>query len=98
MEPSYVFCEQLTDGRLSFLGMNPRIEKLMEVKENEKRGKLEKKRETDVSDEQLTVQWHRIRGQFDVPQRQPKKSQYRKTKGEEGEPMEKKQKFLKPVD
>lgn len=98
IESSYTFCEQLTDGRLSFQGMNPKIEKLMEAKESEKRAKTEKKQETDVSDEQMAVQWQKMRVKFDATQRQQKKPQYRKITNEEDEPMEKKPKFLKPID
>ncbi|CAG5094884.1 Similar to MPHOSPH6: M-phase phosphoprotein 6 (Homo sapiens) [Cotesia congregata] len=53
MESSYMFCEQLVDGRLSFRGMNPEIEKLMEQENNMKNLKEEIKRETEVSDEQM---------------------------------------------
>lgn len=103
MEPSYVFCEELMDGRLSFQGMNPTIEKLMEAKENAKRGQEEIKQEVDVSDEQMAVQWQKMRTKFDVMQRKKtqykasRKSQYSKTDCKE-EPMEKRPKFLKPVD
>ncbi|GAB1868914.1 M-phase phosphoprotein 6 [Camponotus japonicus] len=103
MEPSYVFCEELIDGRLSFQGMNPTLEKLMEAKENAKRGQEEIKQEVDVSDEQMAVQWQKMRTKFDVMQRKKtqykasRKSQYSKTDCKE-EPMEKRPKFLKPVD
>lgn len=33
IEPSYAPCEQLVFGRMSFKGMNPEIEKLMEEKQ-----------------------------------------------------------------
>ncbi|XP_012224687.1 M-phase phosphoprotein 6 [Linepithema humile] len=98
IESSYVFCEQLTDGRLSFRGINPKIEKLMEARENEKRAKMETKQETEISDEQMAVQWQKIRVKFDATQRQYKKPQHRKMKSEDDEPIEKKPKFLKPID
>lgn len=102
MEPSYVFCEGLMDGRLSFQGMNPTIEKLMESKENAKRAQVETKQEVDVSDEQMAVQWQKMRTKFDVMCRKTqhkvnRKSQHSKTNCKE-EPMEKRPKFLKPVE
>ncbi|KAL0128364.1 hypothetical protein PUN28_003567 [Cardiocondyla obscurior] len=94
MESSYIFCERLNDGRLSFQGMNPAIEKLMEAKENSKRGQEEKKEEADVSDEQMTVQWQKMRAKFDTVNRH-RKQQHR---NDEDGPMRKKPRFLKPVD
>ncbi|XP_028050390.1 M-phase phosphoprotein 6 [Monomorium pharaonis] len=94
MEPSYVFCEKLIDGRLSFQGMNPAIEKLMETKENAKRTKEEVK-EVDVSDEQMTVQWKKMRAKFDTMNRHRKP--YHK-KNNEDEPLEKKVKFSNSID
>ncbi|EZA54340.1 M-phase phosphoprotein 6 isoform X2 [Ooceraea biroi] len=95
VEPSYVFCEGLTDGRLSFQGMNPAIEKLMEARDNA-RARTEVKPEADISDEQMTVTWQKMRAKFDAVKKL-RKSQHRKTKTED-EPVEKKLKFLKPVD
>ncbi|KAM3964695.1 M-phase phosphoprotein 6-like [Aphomia sociella] len=50
-ESSFIFCEDLLDGRLSFKGMNPEIERLMELenKNNEPDTEMQK----DVSDEIL---------------------------------------------
>ncbi|XP_077267656.1 M-phase phosphoprotein 6 [Temnothorax americanus] len=96
MEASYVFCEKLGDGRLSFQGMNPVIEKLMEEKENAKRAQVEVKREADVSDEQMAVRWKKMRAKFDTVNRH-RKPQHRK-RNDEDEPLNKKPKFLKPAD
>ncbi|XP_017886821.1 M-phase phosphoprotein 6 [Ceratina calcarata] len=52
-EPSYVFCEKLVDGRISFQGMNPEIEKLMEEERRNERVRNEQKQEADISDEQM---------------------------------------------
>ncbi|KAM0733213.1 M-phase phosphoprotein 6 [Formica fusca] len=102
MEPSYIFCEELVNGRLSFQGMNPMIEKIMEARENAKRAQTETKEEVDVSDEQMTVQWQKMRTKFDVMQRKPqyktnRKLQHSKTDYND-EPMGKKPKFLKPAE
>lgn len=103
IEPSYVFCEGLGDGRLSFQGMNPMIEKLMEARENAKHAQVETKEEVDVSDEQMTVQWQKMRTKFDVIIQQ--RSQYKINRKLEhsrtdskDEPIKKKPKFLKPVE
>lgn len=94
MEPSYVFCEKLINGRLSFQGMNPAIEKLMEAKNNTK---VETKQEADISDEQMTIQWKKMRMKFD--KNRHKKQQHRQiSDASEGETLKKKPKFLKPAD
>lgn len=76
--------------------MNPAIEKLMEAKESAKQVKPEMKEEADVSDEQMTVQWKKMRAKFDTVNRH-KKPQHWKTNNED-EPLNKKPKFLKPVE
>lgn len=76
--------------------MNPAIEKLMEAKENAKRAKVEVKQEADISDEQMAIQWKKMRAKFDNVNKH-KKSQYRKRNNED-EPLSKKPKFLKPAD
>ncbi|KAL6448218.1 hypothetical protein ACFW04_000306 [Cataglyphis niger] len=102
MEPSYIFCEELVNGRLSFQGMNPAIEKLMEARENAKRAETETKEEVDISDEQMTVQWQKMRTKFDIMQRKSqhktnRKLQHSKTDCND-EPIGKKPKFLKPAE
>lgn len=52
-ESSFIFCDQLLDGRLSFKGMNPEIERLMELEACSKQGELEQEIQKDVSDEIL---------------------------------------------
>ncbi|XP_011881131.1 PREDICTED: M-phase phosphoprotein 6 [Vollenhovia emeryi] len=96
MEPSYVFCEKLVDGRISFQGMNPAIEKLMEARKNAKQAKVEVKQDADISDEQMAVQWKKMRAKFDTVNRR-RKPQHRTTNNED-EPFDKKPKFLKPAD
>jgi len=91
MEPSYVSCEGLINGRLSFQGMNPGIEKLMEARMKNVKDQVEVK-EADVSDEQM-VQWQKMQAKFNVMNRK----RHRKT-NIEVEVATKKQKFLKPVD
>ena len=60
VEPSFVFCEELIEGRLSFQGMNPEIERLMELEELEKQaklGKLENDKEAEISDSEMANRW-----------------------------------------
>ncbi|XP_011631444.1 LOW QUALITY PROTEIN: M-phase phosphoprotein 6 [Pogonomyrmex barbatus] len=97
MESSYVFCEKLIDGRLSFQGMNPAIEKLMEARENANRPKVEVKQDADVSDEQMAVQWKKMRAKFDSVNKRMKHNPNLSPK-HENEPLKKKPKFLKPVE
>lgn len=51
-ESSFLYCEDLLEGRLSFKGMNPEIERLMEaeIKKEDTKGEMQK----DVSDEILS--------------------------------------------
>uniref|UniRef100_A0A1A9WKT0 M-phase phosphoprotein 6 n=1 Tax=Glossina brevipalpis TaxID=37001 RepID=A0A1A9WKT0_9MUSC len=50
IEPSFVSCENLIDGRLSFRGMNPEIEKEMELEKSEKEATAKRpEQETEVS-------------------------------------------------
>lgn len=46
-------CKNLIEGRLSFGGMNPEIEKLMQNDYAKKKGEAEAKLETEVSDVQM---------------------------------------------
>lgn len=43
-------CKNLIEGRLSFGGMNPEIEKFMENDFTKKKQEVEKRKETDISD------------------------------------------------
>lgn len=97
MEPSYVFCEKLISGRMSFQGMNPAIEKHMESirNQNEERLKEEESQQKDVSDEQMSVQWQKIRGKFEAMNKL-KNLHYNENKNDE--PTQKKPRFLKPID
>lgn len=78
--------------------MNPLIEKLMQADEDSKRAqeeaKKEKKKNTDVSDEEMAVQWQKIRGKFDAQ----KGRRFQRETFSEDKPLKKKLKFLKPVD
>ncbi|XP_037960869.1 M-phase phosphoprotein 6 [Teleopsis dalmanni] len=52
-EKSFNVLEDLHEGRLSFNGMNPDLERLMEADEAEKKSKVEHKQPVDVSDVEM---------------------------------------------
>lgn len=58
-ESSFIFCEDLLEGRLSFKGMNPEIERLMELENASKKG--HDGMQKDVSDEDLLRNVEKLR-------------------------------------
>lgn len=59
IEPSFMFCEDLMEGRVSFKGMNPEIERIMELEKSgrEPNGEMDK----DVSDEILAKKFESLK-------------------------------------
>ncbi|EDW11360.1 M-phase phosphoprotein 6 [Drosophila mojavensis] len=53
IEPSYSICAGLIDGRLSFRGMNPELERLMELEQAEKQGNTRPEQPTEVNDQEM---------------------------------------------
>lgn len=101
IEPSYVFCEQLRDGRVSYQGMNPEIERLMELEENAKLTKAEPKPEADVSDNQMAKRWKSsgvtaMENKFKTKRQRGQQSHWNNEL--QNGPTGKKTKFLKPQD
>jgi len=74
--------------------MNPKIEKLMEATMKNIQDQTEVRKETDVSDEQMAIQWQKMQTKFDIM----RKKRHRETDISEVEISPKKPKFLKPVD
>ncbi|KAL0849173.1 hypothetical protein ABMA28_013514 [Loxostege sticticalis] len=71
-ESSFIFCEDLLEGRLSYKGMNPEIERLMEqdIKTSDPDGEMQK----DVSDEILYKKMEALnkkRKSNDTPNKNP---------------------------
>ncbi|CAL7934988.1 unnamed protein product [Xylocopa violacea] len=93
IEPSYVFCEKLIDGRVSFQGMNPEIEKLMEEEQNNECVKVKAKEEADISEEQMAENWKNYRKMVKAEHKNERS--FRKHNNSH-EPRPKKPKFLKP--
>lgn len=95
IEPSYAFCEKLIDGRVSYQGMNPEIEKLMEAEQARERAILEVNKETEVSDEQMAEHFKNFRRN---QKRGYKYDRQQENNHKDGEILVKKRKFLKPRD
>lgn len=53
VEPSYVPCENLIDGRFSFRGMNPEIERILELEAKQTQLNIDGK--MDISDENMAT-------------------------------------------
>lgn len=53
IEPSFVYCENLIEGRLSFRGMNPEIERLLEIEREEKAAAKREEQSVDVSNDDM---------------------------------------------
>ncbi|GBP70262.1 M-phase phosphoprotein 6 [Eumeta japonica] len=62
-EPSFMFCEDLMEGRLSFKGMNPEIERLMELDQLSKEPPDDMKK--DISDEILAKKFAALKRKSD---------------------------------
>lgn len=58
IEYSYVPCEDLDEGRYSFRGMNPEIERLAELEQQARQQKLEKNVKKDVTDQEMSSQYY----------------------------------------
>ncbi|XP_076762896.1 M-phase phosphoprotein 6 [Xylocopa sonorina] len=93
IEPSYVFCEKLIDGRVSFQGMNPEIEKLMEEERSNETVKVKPKEEADISEEQMAENWKNYRK---IVKAEHKNERSFRKHNKSHEPRQKKPKFLKP--
>lgn len=60
IEPSYIPCEDLNDGRFSFRGMNPEIERLLELEQQANQIKTEENIKKDVTDEDMTAYYGNV--------------------------------------
>ncbi|CAH0726710.1 unnamed protein product, partial [Brenthis ino] len=64
-ESSFIFCEDLMEGRVSFKGMNPEIERLMDF-EN-KNEDIDSEMQKDVSDEILAKTMNNLNKRKQLP-------------------------------
>lgn len=58
VETSFVPCENLTDGRYSFRGMNPEIERIIELENAERLAAMEKNVVKDVTDADMSNSYY----------------------------------------
>lgn len=92
IEPSFVPCEDLIMGRLSYHGMNPEIERILASE----RGTVVVKESTgaEITDVEMAEHYSTLVGTID------KKFKTKKSRKEEGSgpPGKKRTKFIKPAD
>jgi len=86
-------CENLIDGRLSFLGMNPEIERIMQLEQEANDLKVARK-EKDVSDYEMASRYNTLVGT--INRRFSSKRDHRNQQECDNEQTTKKFKFLKP--
>lgn len=58
IEPSYGPCENLVEGRFSFRGMNPEIERLLELEEQARQAAAYKDVHMDVTDKEMSTTYY----------------------------------------
>uniref|UniRef100_A0A1B6M6C4 M-phase phosphoprotein 6 n=1 Tax=Graphocephala atropunctata TaxID=36148 RepID=A0A1B6M6C4_9HEMI len=102
LESSYIPCEGLIDGRLSFRGMNPEIERLMELEEIAKRPPVNRSMNTDVSDMEM-AQFRNSLVETVASKYKSKKNRHTNesssdTSLQKEKPPKKRAKFMKPKD
>lgn len=61
IEPSYVPCEDLNDGRFSFRGMNPEIERILELEQQAKQAATDQNVKKDVTDEDMSAYYSHVK-------------------------------------
>ncbi|XP_015108570.1 M-phase phosphoprotein 6 [Diachasma alloeum] len=96
IEPSFMYCEKLIEGRLSFQGMNPEVEQLIEAEYNEKRQKQEKLKEEEISETQMANHYKSCNPRMNNKNRNRKK-QFFSDENRERQKF-KRTKFMKPSD
>ncbi|XP_062129314.1 M-phase phosphoprotein 6 [Drosophila sulfurigaster albostrigata] len=99
IEPSYAICEGLIDGRLSFRGMNPEIERLMELEQVEKDGKSRPEQPKDVTDQEMVETYYANQAPAaskTMGKKFSTKNEFHKRKSNEQQRLHKKGQFKKP--
>lgn len=103
-EQSFVPCEELRFGRISFKGFNPEVEKLMallnprEENEDEEDEEQRRKMQTDVTDEEMALRYESLVGSM---KRKFAKKRERAAMDEDSSVVmetETKRTFMKPQD
>lgn len=60
IEPSYIPCEDLNDGRYSYRGMNPEIERILEL-EQAREAVIDQNVKKDVNDEDMSAYYGNVK-------------------------------------
>ncbi|XP_023165495.1 M-phase phosphoprotein 6 [Drosophila hydei] len=100
IEPSYTICAGLIDGRLSFRGMNPELERLMELEQAEKQGNTRPEQPKEVNDQEMADAYYANQAPAVCKTMNKKfatKNEFNKRKSNNGNPKwQKKGQFKKP--
>lgn len=94
-EASYAFCEELIEGRLSFQGENPELERILELEQLAKAPKEEPDMDADVSDAQMAKMW---KSTTKINVKNIKHTIPKSEVDSSDEPRRKKLKFLRPAE
>lgn len=101
IEPSFVHCDNLIDGRLSFRGMNPEIERLLELELEEKNAAKIQEQSTDVSTQDMAKCFNANKtgaGAGAGHTMEKKFSKYKKVNNKQNKPNNKRQIKEEPVE
>lgn len=99
MESSFIPCENLIEGRLSFKGMNPEIERLLELEELAKRKPVDRSMKADISDlEMAQFKQSLVETVASKFKSKKQRKQHPDSKVKKEGPPRKKPKFMKPND
>lgn len=96
IEPSYVPCEDLIEGRLSYHGMNPEIEEIMKAEEDEIQRTIDLRNEKEISDHEMADVYSSI--MTSINRKFSTKKDKRKVEDNPSLTSNKKLKFLKPPE
>lgn len=98
-------CENLIEGRLSFLGMNPELERLLELERVAKNPNYDNSHEVDVTDQEMAayksslIQTMASKFAKKNPNKRDQKMKWESEDKDNSTPAaKKKKKFLKPKD
>ncbi|ALC39428.1 Mpp6 [Drosophila busckii] len=99
IEPSYSICEGLIEGRLSFRGMNPELERLLELEQAEKAGNARPEQPKEVTDKEMAESYYANNAPTvsrTMSKKFSTKNEFNKRKSSEGPKWKKKAQFKKP--
>ncbi|BFF94502.1 M-phase phosphoprotein 6 [Drosophila madeirensis] len=98
IEPSYTICAGLIDGRLSFRGMNPELELLMEQELAQKLAKVKPEQPKEVSDQDMAKAYYTNKAPSVANNMSKKFSTKNDLKRKQGNQKQQKPQFKRPRD